>query len=246
MKCITMEHEFYSNHHTGSRYVGTTVGGVTTELLPQDPSGIKATLDVDVDGFILRNNNGELLRKGKETDVFAIYDSMQFSILGDGLLVTANSFNGSFTEYENKYGFDRVERTEKVKYLAYSERLEGASVFGLVKVHYGKTLAIHSLYVDKPLSNRERASFLADYVYGQLNANETASITIVGGKVDKANGKHPGVVRLHSSKWQPKYEQARLLAEDAAERETSISERFTEPMRYQIQGIFGEDTEGEC
>jgi hypothetical protein len=240
-----MEHDYYSNHHTGSRYVGTDKDGNTTELLPQDPTGVKATLDVDVDGFILRNNNGELLWKGKETDVFAIYDSMQFSIPGDGLLVITDSFNGSFTEYENKYGFDRVERTEKVKYLAYSERLEGASVFGLVKVHYGNTLEINSLYHDKELSNRERASFLADFVCERLDANETASITIVGGKVNKANVKHPGVVRLHSSKWQPKYEQARLLAIDAGERRTSITERFTEPMRYQIQGIFKGEREEE-
>lgn len=240
MKCVYSVNEFSSNSLVSSELWGETMEGKSGPLLPII-EGIKATLTVTKDGYTGENNAfGEIVRQGKETDVFAIYDTMRMPV--EPLQVVMPIFVGMFSEFERIYGHGRIERDETRRWLAYVEHTGSSTSTGLTEYEWANTLAVHSLHIDKAMSNGEVVNFIASFVEPKLKACEHGTVTGVGIDASLLSGGF-GVVRMHESTYKDRFEQRRLLTMDAAFRRTDISEDLEEPVRYIASGLFNVEKE---
>ena len=92
MKCIYTENKYISNNIVRSELWTETRKGNSAPLLP-DRKRNPSKLSVTTKGFMLTNAHGEVLREGKATDVFEVYDSMIFQV--DPLEVETEDFTGT-------------------------------------------------------------------------------------------------------------------------------------------------------
>ena len=235
MDCICKQNTYWKGNLVESALIGESKAGARTHIL----NGL--TLTISQDGFTLTNSGGAILRQAKQTDVFAIYDSMDFTC--ENLRLSMPDFNGTFDDYEIAYGHGRVERTKAVKFASYTETTKSATSIGLTCMAGGKTKAIYAFYYDHPLSRREAADEIADFVFPLLKPTEHGTITAVGVTVDRANVKYIGVTRIYGDAYKPKHEEARILANDAAESGEGMAEIFEQAMEYEFQGLFEDEAE---
>jgi len=232
MDCICNENTYWKGNLVESALIGESKSGARTRLLN------KLTVTVEPTGFTLTNAEGATLRQGIETNIFAIHDSMAFPC--DNLQVVTQDFSRKFDDYELAYGHGRVERTKVVKFAAYTETIESATAIGITRLVGGKTKAIYALYFDHALSRREKAKEIADFVYLMLMPTQRASISVVGVTVDKINGPYAGVIRMYGDSYKSKHEEARILADGAAESGEGMAEVFESAVKYETQGLFDE------
>ena len=235
MNCICKQNTYWKGNLEDSALIGETEAGARTRML----NGL--TLTVEPTGFTLTNSDGATLRQGTAKNVFEIYDSMPFPC--DNLHIDAPGFNGTFESYEIAHGHGRVERTKAVKFASYTETTKSATSIGLTCMAGGKTKAIYAFYYDHPLSRREAADEIADFVFPLLKPTEHGTITAVGVTVDRANVKYIGVTRIYGDAYKPKHEEARILANDAAESGEGMAEIFEQAMEYKTQGLFEDEAE---
>lgn len=240
MKCVYKETAFVGNHFSKSELWTETREGRIAPLLPIR-EGVRAKLTVTDKGFTLSNVEGEVLRCGNEKDVFSIYDGAMYPV--EPLRVETRDFEGTFTEYERTFGHGRVSREEKRRFKAYYVRTKDGIGLGLIEYRRLKTTAIYSLFLPEPMSDKEVINYIAEFATSKLKACEMATITGTQTEPSQLHGKHAGVIKMYSNPYGSTLEQVHLLALDALKRETSISERFAEPLTYKPQGIFNEEGE---
>ena len=214
-----------------------TQDGKTEPLLPII-KGIKTILTVGENGYKLVNARKEILRQGKDTNVFNVIDSMLFDPLPMYVKDEIKCVEMDYGQYERVFGFGRVERDETRRFLAYVERTSSGIGIGLIGYEWSSTLAVHSLYNDKPMSHREVANYIASFIEPMLKASERAKITGVGLDANQLSGAYAGIVRMYESDYKDRFEQVRLLAMDATRRKTNIIETIEEPVRYLASGLF--------
>ena len=112
---------------------------------------------------------------------------------------------------------------------------------GLAIVEYGshwdaETLAIHSIYDANNLSNKDASMIIFQRIYRDLTDGEQALLQMSRFSYRKGYDK-PYRDRLKIQNVETirgRMYQARLLAEDAIKRKTSISEVFDEPFRFSV------------
>ena len=236
MDCICNENTYWKGNLIESALIGESKSGERTHTL----NGLNLTITKD--GFKLANAKGAFLRQGTETDLFAVYDSMAFPC--DNLHLDAPGFKGTFEDYELSHGHGRVERTKAVKFTAFTETTKNATAIGITRLAGGgKTKAIFAFYYSHPLSRREKAKVIADFVFTLLRPTERGTITAVGVTVDNVNGPYAGVIRTYGDAYKPKHEEARILADSAAESGEGMAEVFETAMKYEFQGLFEDEAE---
>ena len=234
MDCICKQNTYWKGNLIESVLVGESKEGAKSRTL----NGL--TLTIAKDGFKLTNTDNATLRQGKQTNVFAVFDSMAFPC--DNLRLSTQEFSGTFEDYELAHGHGRVERSKVVKFTAFTETTKSATSIGITRLAGGgKTKAIFAFYYDYAMSRREKAKVIADFVYTLLRPKERASITAVGVTVDKINGLYAGIIRTYGDAYKPKHEEARLLYGDAMESGQSIAEVFETAMEYKTQGLFEDE-----
>jgi len=240
LECICNENTYWKGNLVESALIGESKTGERSHIL----NGLNLT--VSQDGFTLTNAEGAHLRQGnKQTNVFEIYDSTPFPC--DNLHLDAPGFKGTFDDYEIKYGHGRVERTKAVKFAAYAETTKTKTAIGLTRLAGGsKTKAIYAFYYDYAMSRREKAKVIADFVYTLLQPTQRASITAVGVTVDKINGPYAGIIRMYGDSYKSKHEEARILADGAAESGEGMAEVFEQAMKYETQGLFEQAEQAEA
>ncbi|WP_226036736.1 hypothetical protein [Aquibacillus saliphilus] len=237
--CIYREHTINYNTLSDSRLIGESKEGERAPLLQE-----QLTLTIADGRYRLTNGrNGEVLRQGLSDgtpeSIFGIYDSA--SLVLPNLRVVTADFEGSFDQYEFKHGHGRIERTKLIKYFAFTETTDTDTVIGITQKAGNGTGAIYSTYFDYPLNRREKAQAIATFLLPKLKPNERATVTAVGVTPDQVNIKYQGVLRIYNDGYEDKHEEARLLAEEAAEHKESTSEVFDEAMYYQIEGLYSKE-----
>lgn len=238
MRCVFTSNELIGGHRVKSELWTESKEGTRAPLLPVI-DGVKTILTVKADGYKLANVEGEILRQGITTDVFEVANSMLFDAEPMQVIDNVRGFEGRFSEYEQIYGFGRVERSKNRKFRLYVEKSDRGSGIGLVEYSGFDTYAIHSLLYSGPFNNRVMIDFVAEYVSSMLKASEKASIYYTGVNSSyKLDSKYADFIKYHSKVYKDNFEQARLIAHDALLRRTDIAEIFEEPMRYEPQGLF--------
>jgi len=236
VSCLTKINEYHGNHYCRSTLAGEDKSGKQLDIL----NGL--TLTVDQSGYKLTNSDEAIIRQGLITDVFEIYDSTKLDLRNLTVIDDINGERTDFESYEKRYGHGRVERTKSRRFFAYTETTETETAIGICEVKNDKTLAIYSLYYGDPLSRREKAAAIAAYIEPMLSPTERGSITAVGVTPDRANIQYSGVLRVYNDGYRAKHEQARLLFEQAKERQESVSEVFEGAgIEYEIQHIYETD-----
>src|SRR5699024_5972754 len=119
------------------------------------------------------------------------------------------------------------------KFSVYTEEDCKGTAFGIERQHWGKTLEIHSIYEPEIMSDKEKAEYIAEYIFSKLNANEIGNISAVG--IDKYR-EHP-FVKIYGHAFAAKFEQAKELYDDAMKRKTTISEVIKEREEAKDEGI---------
>ena len=236
MKCICKETVYSRNGKLRTNLIGEFKDGKRRRLMETNKEGYKTILTVTPKGFeLVAARSGEVLRRGKETDVFNIYDSLLIKEEACPMLVKDDIKGAAlaFEDYENKYGFDRVQREVLAKFSVYTEEDCKGTAFGIVKQHWGETLEIHSIYEPELMSNKEKAEYIAEYISDKLNANEIGNISAVG--IDKYSDH--SFVRIYAHAFAAKFEQAKELYDDAMKRKTTISEVIKEREEAKNGGI---------
>ncbi|ASN05307.1 hypothetical protein [Virgibacillus necropolis] len=90
-----------------------------------------------------------------------------------------------------------------------------------------ETIAIYSVNIDGRLSNRETFKAIAELVKAEVNEGEIAKIKATSVQVKSAwLEPYRRQVIIRSYRMTPDYKEVIQLAEDAAERKSSISEKF--------------------
>jgi len=232
MDCICKQNTYWKGNLVESALIGESKAGARTHIL----NGL--TLTISQDGFTLTNSGGAILRQAKQTDVFAIYDSMDFTC--ENLRLSMPDFNGNYEDYENQFGFGRVARVEKTKWYLYTETLADdaqETAIGLVRYDAAKTLEIASLYVGERLSRKGKAKYAAEFILSQLKADEFAVVS----SVNVSNYREVEGVRISGGKYRHKFEQSRLLFMDAMEENRSVTEILKPAQSYKNEKLFAED-----
>jgi len=232
MDCICKQNTYWKGNLIESVLVGESKEGAKSRTL----NGL--TLTIAKDGFKLTNTDNATLRQGKQTNVFAIYDSMDFTC--ENLRLSMPDFNGNYEDYENQFGFGRVARVEKTKWYLYTETLADdaqETAIGLVRYDGAKTLEIASLYVGERLSRKGKAKYAAEFILSQLKADEFAVVS----SVNVSNYREVEGVRISGGKYRHKFEQSRLLFMDAMEENRSVTEILKPAQSYKNEKLFAED-----
>lgn len=225
MKCVYRENYYGANSQGESKLVGETAEGERQSLLTKYNRGYNSMLAVDNDGYkVTEGETDEIFRQGTETHVFVIYDSLLFDpgqlLVKDGI----KDVEMSFRDYENKYGYDRVQRTEKTKFYVYTESTADETAFGIVHFRDKRTLAIYSVYEPYPMTEREKTDYAKEIVSGQLQANQYGNVSAVG--LPRTVGNTD--VNIYHHSFAPKFEQAECLFDDAMERKETVIEQLGE------------------
>lgn len=245
MKCITKRHYHSRGQCNGSELYGKHRNGNEYPLFGE----FEALHMIVSDGkYRIESDNGEVFRQGlcdgSNESIFEIYDSTE---LPTGYLqLETPDYSGTFEDFELVHGHDRVERTEKRKFYAYTETTENETAFGITETMNGYTQAIHSVYIPEEMSRREKARYIVKYLYDILKANEYASVSYSGLNFDNVNIYEYGVDSFRCypmTKDADKLEQAHLLYLGALERKGSVVETFETGVKYVVQGLFKEDEE---
>ncbi|WHX27448.1 hypothetical protein QNH47_06220 [Virgibacillus halodenitrificans] len=238
--CIYNENTYHGAHYS------TTVMMTADKQGNVEPLVTDLTLTIEPGGeYRLTNGQGAVLRQGQAGDVFEVVDSMPIRIDTDKLTVHTPDYKGLYVDYEQKYGHGRigVERTHKRKFQAYTDR--GSNAIGIVEYRGKKTRVIHSLHMgDGDYSNKDKAVYLADYLQSLLFANEVAHVSGANFAADRLPLRYNGIVRLWGSGYKEKFEQERLLHDDAIKRGTTITERLAKQVEYMPEGVFDGNGKG--
>lgn len=224
MKCIYRQNTYDMNSLSRSTLIGEYQDGKRSHLLAS-VDGYRATLTVTSDGFTLTNGTGEILRRGIESDIFSIYDGLLIDV--EPLLVRdeIKGVEMSFHDYENKFGFDRVDRTVKSKHKLYAIQTKKETAIGIQHYQGLNTLWIASIYFPEPMNGTEISDYAARFIFEHLDANQTAIVNAVGIPKDM---RHP-YVKIYNHEDDKRYDMVRELAEDALGRKETISEVLDEP-----------------
>lgn len=221
MKCIYNDNLIVKNSLSHSTLKGRNEDGLITDVMKLSDGGYKSILTVNESGFtLIAVGSKEILRRGTDKNVFTIYDSLLINVKP---LLVKDEVRGvelAYTDYENKYGFNRVERTVPAKYYLYSVPTEGAMAFGAIEKHAGYTLALHSVYVPKEMTKQESVDYIASYIFDQLAANEKGNVTAY----DLPQYFEIPGVRVYSHGYAARLETSEELYWDAIERKSTVSE----------------------
>ncbi|WP_148436785.1 hypothetical protein [Gracilibacillus timonensis] len=137
-------------------------------------------------------------------------------------------------QYERKYAHGLFFRTDSRWFVAtiIANKAEEATALGVAERVKGETVAIHGIFYNGYLTNKEQAYFLLNYIYDELGATDFGFIRglkVNTGKVDLT--KFTERLRIHPSN--PRQaEEAVKLAESTLQRRTDIVEYFDEPIKY--------------
>lgn len=246
MKCL-----FFRRYYEKGQAVESTLYGVTQDGNEARLFGEFEELTIFVkDGrYTIKNDKGEVFRQGLSdgtpSSILAIYDST--TLPAGGYRLETEDFSGDIEDYEKSCGHNRVERTERRRFVVFTEATPGESALGLIEVKDGLTIAIYSLYFDVEMSRRDKARYVVKYVYELLQANEYANINYAGLSLDGVNRHQYGMdsIKFYSiAKTSNQAEQPRLLFNDALENKRTITETFEEGYRYKNTGVFKEEVGG--
>jgi len=238
MKCVFTSTEWIGNNRGKSELLTENKAGIISPLLPIE-DGIKTILSVNTSGFTLVTVNREILRQGKEQNVFSIVDSMLFDPYPMKVIDNVKQFEGMFEDYERHFGFGRVERTDTVRFLTYVDKQPEYTAIGITKRDRRLTHLIYSLYFEGEYSNKDIVNLIAKHVSRELKACEIANVNVNINGTERVDSRYADKVRTYKqSYYHEKFEEARLLCNDATRRKTSITEYFDKPMRYESMSLF--------
>lgn len=227
IKCIIRLNQYAMGSRSHSELYGEDKDRERRQpLMQRNRQGYNSVLTVSPQGFTLTaGKSGEVIRRGTDTDVFEIYDSLLFK--ADPLYVVdeVKGVELPYSEYEQRYGFDRVGilREKPARFRVFTKESKGDTAIGIERYHNKKTLAIYSIYEPYPMTKKEKAKYIADYIYPTLAANEFANISATG-----LNRYLYPDIRIYGHSDKPTFDIARELYDDAKERGTTISEDFRE------------------
>ncbi|GEM_PF-6425580 len=242
MKCITRRNYISRGQQTGSKLYARQRNGDERPLF-EDCEALRLT--VTGGQYRLTCKQGGVIRQGQSNgspeSIFEIYDSTGADLPTDFLKLELPGYSGSFFEYEQIYGHNRVERVTKRRFVVFTESTEGGTGFGFVERKNGLTTAIHSVYVPQELSRREKARFVVKYIYELLKANEYASVSYSGITIDGVNVHEYGFGAIKcrpAARDADILEEAHLLYLDALKRKQTVTEVFSSGAKYKPRGLF--------
>lgn len=234
MKCIVKERSYSRLGRSTTQLINSK----TLEPIFKD-GGI---LTITTEGYRLTTSKGEIIKQGKETNIFPIIKALDFDVQPLQVVDEIKGVTLPFEAYQQRYDFENVPKDydKKRRYYAFiiKDEEKDCTAFGITEKAGGLTYAIHSIYVPNAMNKYDRAQYLVNFIVGELYADEVASVQTVGAQQenikDRLNKEH---VRLFTGiKAEANSEKAEQLAKDAIERRETISERFEEPIKYEKQG----------
>jgi len=242
MRCIYRQNMFAMNQLSRSELWTETPEGNRAPLLPID-KGYRTKLTITDAGYTINNAAGEVISRGLETEVFVIVEKahkrgITLEPLELEINTSAEVASMSFEKYESLYGGADLGRTNRRKFKAYQIKGDDYSALGITEYAGEQTLSIASLYFDEKLNNREAFEAVGEYVNSQLNSDDYGIVTLTDFRLNRWNHeRYQGVIRFNLSKYSPKMDEVRQLAEDAEQRQSSISEVITEVIDKQEEVI---------
>lgn len=222
IKCIYRINTYAGDSLVKSQLYGEDADGNRRPLM-QKYEGYTAILTVTPKGFKLTTgNSGEVLRQGTLTDVFEINDSL---LLNPDPLLICDEIKGvemAYTTYRNKYAVGRVERSHRAKYYAYAVEGTDGTGIGIEQSTEGETYYIFSLYYDGFFRDQDKSKKVVDAIESTLWASWRANVSATN---MAKYIKHP-FIKVYASRDGYRFDQAKQLAVDALERQSSVSEQL--------------------
>ncbi|MFC4387747.1 hypothetical protein ACFOZ1_07955 [Gracilibacillus marinus] len=199
-------------------------------------------LSVTTSGYTLTNKAGEVVESGSENDPLQIIKALGYSVKPLTIKDDIRGVTLPYETYQLRYDFGNVVRDKdnKRKFFAVLIKDEdnGCTGIGITEKKEGLTYAVHSVYIPEAMNKFDRAQYLVDYVNDLLFANEVSYIQAIGANYsnvkDRLNKEHTKIEGAISSV--TNIEEAEGLALDAMKRKSSISEVFSEPIKYKKGG----------
>ncbi|MFD2654494.1 hypothetical protein [Gracilibacillus thailandensis] len=188
-------------------------------------------------GYKLTTEAGEVIRRGKETDVISVVEALEYVVEPLTVKDEIRGVELPYDEYETKYNHGKHFRSKQRKFYVNYEKDEakGVTTLGIAEKAEGLTYAIHSIYEPQLLNRKERSQYVVDYIANLLHADEFASVQGVG--IDKPSVKDwldKEHVRVRGSiSSQVSEEETAKLAKDAMQRKATVVEKLAEPIKYE-------------
>ncbi|UOQ86201.1 hypothetical protein [Gracilibacillus salinarum] len=195
------------------------------------------TLTITEAGYKLTpTNSAEVIRSGSQTDAFEVVEALDFDIEQLTVVDETKGVTLPLTDYSKRFRHGYHWRDGNRKFFAHIIKDEeaGATGFGITEKANGYTYAIHSIYVPKAMTRKERSQYLVEYLAPLTDATEYARVQAIGANNSNVTD-WLGVeyVRIQPSiTAQTNIEETELLAKDALARQSTITERLQEPIKY--------------